>query len=260
VVAFCVEKEQERVSTDTLMEVPRGIGGGEGGGESKKEEAAIAKKEMEQKTAARTPLPGPLAPGATSTAAPEVEEDEEEAPCIHDPPCSGNLCSTGGRVKRFTRLTEIACYRELVRRKLISQSKAKTLIKNMDEVCPKGGVADLFVLMGLQRLCEGRAKDLKLPLEDHRLLHQDVKKADILMKKADVKKAAHESMWKELKVELMRRMVSAIKEKGLRPVDHEAEDERGAVAVLFMTLIDNEQLDQEMARWEVAPIVRVEGQ
>jgi hypothetical protein len=235
------------------MEVSRGIGGGDGGsgdarGEGKEEETATAKTEMEKKTATGTPLPGPPSLRATATAPADQAEDEEEALCSHDPPCSGNICSTGGRVKRFIRLTEIACYRELVRREIVSQNRAKALIKKMDEVCPDGGVADLFVLTGLQAICEGRARDLTKPLEDHRLLHRGVKKT------------AHESMWKELKVELMRRMVSAIKGKGLRPVGYEGEDERGAVSVLFKTLIDNEQLDREMERWRTEPVVRVQGQ
>ena len=78
------------MSTNGLMKVSGGMGGGEEGnggarGESKEEnEAATAKPESKKKAAAGTPLPGPSAPGATATAArdeAEDEDDEEEAPC-----------------------------------------------------------------------------------------------------------------------------------------------------------------------------------
>lgn len=165
--------------------------------------------------------------GPTQSAVPDMDDEQDEA-------------DDKVRLRRFTHLTELACFQELVQRGLMTKKKAKAAIEAMDRKGYNQEGIKQFLLDLMYDICEKAASAEKKP-------HQ--REFSKLMY-AMVRRVAEMCLWSELIESVERKMVDAIKHDSVRPegVWPGKSGEKGALIVLVQQLYQNERMDTAMAR------------
>lgn len=133
----------------------------------------------------------------------------------------------------------------MLRQGFLTQAAAKELVETMDEF-QAGGVR------GMER--QGPELFMR-NVPDSILAEQAVKAGErqsgrVVFEK--MQEEAHEALWAEFVQGLEERMVDRIRERGVRPLaeEREEEDEEGFVEVLIESLYESKKLDRALKRAE----------